>query len=263
MFQFDSPNFGHHCWHSNPFSSRCHSKKTSRRNSFGVDRGFSGTWLRICFRQHRRHHRTDNKQKLPARIVVESSSVVLLEVGKLAWRSSSSSTAALADHASPSHPLPVERNAFMKILTLVLPVNPFTVELTLRFLRLLKPFSHQRPEQQHTIFVRYIINYIVVIYLNNALTNFYMKKQADNSSTCLVPDFVHSIAAQLCQAPQLVAFRQLLLSDPHLQSLLSLKECIANPHSSFVNGILEPLSSLKRSGEEVNIDQEQIEIDQI
>jgi hypothetical protein len=48
-----------------------------------------------------------------------------------------------------------------------------------------------------------------------------------------------------------VAFRQLLLSDPHLQSLLSLKECIANPHSSFVNGILEPLSSLKRSGEEV------------
>lgn len=74
--------------------------------------------------------------------------------------------------------------------------------------------------------------------------------QADNSSTCLVADFVHSIAAQLCQAPQLVAFRQLLLSDPHLQSLLSLKECVANPHSSFVNGILEPLSSLKRSGEE-------------
>lgn len=75
--------------------------------------------------------------------------------------------------------------------------------------------------------------------------------QAENSSTCLVADFVHSIAAQLCQAPQLVAYRQLLLSDPHLQSLLSLKECVANPHSAFVNGILEPLSGLKRSGEEV------------
>jgi len=59
------------------------------------------------------------------------------------------------------------------------------------------------------------------------------------------------MAAQLCQAPQLVAYRQLLLSDPHLQSLLSLKECVANPHSAFVNGILEPLSALKRSGEEV------------
>ena len=79
----------------------------------------------------------------------------------------------------------------------------------------------------------------------------FFKKQADNSSTCLVPDFVHSIAAQLCQAPELVAYRQLLLSDPHLQALLSLKECVANPHSAFVNGILEPLSALKRSGEEV------------
>ena len=75
--------------------------------------------------------------------------------------------------------------------------------------------------------------------------------QAENSSTCLVADFVHSMAAQLCQAPQLVAYRQLLLSDPHLQALLSLNECVANPHSAFVNGILEPLAALKRSGEEV------------
>lgn len=67
-----------------------------------------------------------------------------------------------------------------------------------------------------------------------------------------MPDFVHSLAAQLCQAPQLVAYRQLLLSDPHLQAVLSLKECIANPHVAFVTGILEPLSSLKRAGEEVS-----------
>ena len=59
------------------------------------------------------------------------------------------------------------------------------------------------------------------------------------------------MAAQLCQAPQLVAYRQLLLSDPHLQGLLSLKECIANPHGAFVNGVLEPLAGLKRSGEDV------------
>lgn len=37
--------------------------------------------------------------------------------------------------------------------------------------------------------------------------------QADNNATCLVPEFVHSIAAQLCQAPQLVAYRDLLLRE--------------------------------------------------
>lgn len=37
--------------------------------------------------------------------------------------------------------------------------------------------------------------------------------QADNSATCLVPDFVHSVAAQLCQAPQLAAYRDLLRRD--------------------------------------------------
>ena len=76
--------------------------------------------------------------------------------------------------------------------------------------------------------------------------------QADNSNTCLVADFVHSIAAQLCQAPQLVAYRQLLLSNPQLQGLLSLKECIANPHAAFVTGVLEPLAGIKRAGEDVN-----------
>jgi len=74
--------------------------------------------------------------------------------------------------------------------------------------------------------------------------------QSENSSTCLVADFVHSIAAQLCQAPQLLPFRQLLLSDAHLQGLLTLKSCIANPHQSFVSAILDPLAALKRSGEE-------------
>lgn len=72
--------------------------------------------------------------------------------------------------------------------------------------------------------------------------------QADNNNTCLVPDFIHSVAAQLCQAPQLLAYREYLLSEPHLQSVLSLKECIANPDVAFTRGILEPLANLQRIG---------------
>lgn len=77
--------------------------------------------------------------------------------------------------------------------------------------------------------------------------------QADNNNTCLVPDFIHSVAAQLCQAPQLVAYREYLLSEPHLQSVLSLKECIANPDVAFTRGILEPLASLRRVGKLENV----------
>jgi hypothetical protein len=46
--------------------------------------------------------------------------------------------------------------------------------------------------------------------------------QADNSPTCLVPEFVHSLAAQMSQAPQLTPYYQLVNSDPAIQSLLSL-----------------------------------------
>nr|NVI77184.1 rolling pebbles [Cucujiformia] len=55
-------------------------------------------------------------------------------------------------------------------------------------------------------------------------------------------------AAQFCQAPQLVAYRDHLLSEQHLQSVLSLKECIANPDVALVRGILEPLTNLEKSG---------------
>lgn len=41
--------------------------------------------------------------------------------------------------------------------------------------------------------------------------------QADNNSTCLVPEFVHSVAAQLCQAPQLTVYRQHVLTELNLQ----------------------------------------------
>lgn len=72
--------------------------------------------------------------------------------------------------------------------------------------------------------------------------------QADNNVTCLVPEFVHSLAAQLSQAPQLAAYHEMLLQDPHLQHVLSLMECVQNPSSAFIKGILDPLESLKEQG---------------
>lgn len=72
--------------------------------------------------------------------------------------------------------------------------------------------------------------------------------QADNNSTCLVPDFIHSLAAQLCQAPQLSAYRDYLLGEAHLANVLSERECIADPERAMKMGILEPLISLKKTG---------------
>ncbi|XP_059142219.1 protein TANC2-like isoform X2 [Physella acuta] len=72
--------------------------------------------------------------------------------------------------------------------------------------------------------------------------------QADNNSTCMVADMVSSIAGQLARAPQLTAYRDLLLQEPQLQSLLSIRDCIQNPSLSFLKGILEPLRMLKNAG---------------
>ncbi|XP_021206645.2 protein TANC2 isoform X3 [Bombyx mori] len=72
--------------------------------------------------------------------------------------------------------------------------------------------------------------------------------QADNNSTCLVGELVHSLAAQLCQAPRLQSYREYLLSEPHLLACLSLKECISDPDLAFMRGIIEPLVILRRNG---------------
>ncbi len=72
--------------------------------------------------------------------------------------------------------------------------------------------------------------------------------QADNAPTCLVPEFVHSVAAQMSQAPQLTPYYQLLLSDPGLQNVLSLAGCVSDPGGAFVQGILEPMNALRRLG---------------
>ncbi|XP_012146768.2 zinc-RING finger and ankyrin repeat domain-containing protein rolling pebbles [Megachile rotundata] len=70
--------------------------------------------------------------------------------------------------------------------------------------------------------------------------------QADNNSTCLVPDLIHSLAAQLCQAPQLISYREYLLSEPHIQGSLSQRECTVDPDLALSRGIIEPLCTLKK-----------------
>lgn len=59
-----------------------------------------------------------------------------------------------------------------------------------------------------------------------------------------MPEFVHSIAALLCRAPQLTAFREMLLKESYLQSVLSLRSCVQDPIAAFQRGILEPLANL-------------------
>uniref|UniRef100_A0A663MS08 Protein TANC1 n=1 Tax=Athene cunicularia TaxID=194338 RepID=A0A663MS08_ATHCN len=70
--------------------------------------------------------------------------------------------------------------------------------------------------------------------------------QADNAYTCLVPEFVHNVAALLCRSPQFVAYREQLLREPHLQSMLSLRSCVQDPMASFRRGVLEPLENLHK-----------------
>lgn len=70
--------------------------------------------------------------------------------------------------------------------------------------------------------------------------------QADNTYTCLVPEFVHSVAALLCRAAQLAAYRDVLLREPQLQSVLSLRSCVQDPAAALARGVLEPLALLRR-----------------
>ncbi|XP_055957363.1 protein TANC1 isoform X2 [Patella vulgata] len=76
--------------------------------------------------------------------------------------------------------------------------------------------------------------------------------QADCNITCMVPDFVHSLAAQLTRSPELSAYRELLLQEPSLQQLLTVKECVQNPSAAFIKGILDPLRTLKNNGKIVS-----------
>lgn len=71
---------------------------------------------------------------------------------------------------------------------------------------------------------------------------------AGDSTTCLVPDFVHSIANQLCQCPKLEAYKELVKSDPVIQNYLNISSCIADPSLSLTKGVYQPLQKLRRRG---------------
>ncbi|XP_077419862.1 protein TANC1-like isoform X2 [Vanacampus margaritifer] len=70
--------------------------------------------------------------------------------------------------------------------------------------------------------------------------------QADNTYTCLVPEFVHSVAALLARSPQLTPYRELLIQEPHLQNMLSLRSCVQDPVAAFRKGVLEPMTNLRK-----------------
>lgn len=72
--------------------------------------------------------------------------------------------------------------------------------------------------------------------------------QADNNVTCLVAEFVHSLAAQMTRSPQLKAYKEMLLQEPHLHNMLSLRQCLQDPSKALIKGVLDPLMELRRLG---------------
>ena len=76
--------------------------------------------------------------------------------------------------------------------------------------------------------------------------------QMENEETCAIPQFVHSIAAQMSQSAVLSAYRKLIASDGKLQALLSLGSCLSNPSKVFIQGIVQPLVMLKSQGKVPN-----------
>ncbi|XP_057361516.1 protein TANC1 isoform X3 [Manis pentadactyla] len=92
--------------------------------------------------------------------------------------------------------------------------------------------ENQRPREDA---VKYLASKVVA----------YHYCQADNTYTCLVPEFVHSVAALLCRSHQLAAYRDLLIKEPQLQGMLSLRSCVQDPVAAFKRGVLEPLTNLR------------------
>ena len=66
--------------------------------------------------------------------------------------------------------------------------------------------------------------------------------QADNRPSCLVSEFLHSVAAQLAQAPQIPGYGVQVRGDPRLARLLNPASCAARPATVLARGILAPLS---------------------
>lgn len=69
--------------------------------------------------------------------------------------------------------------------------------------------------------------------------------QVDNSPTCSVPEFVHSLAAQLSQAPSLRPYYNQLMTNYELRTRLTQGYCLARPDQALEEGVLEPLRSVQ------------------
>ena len=69
--------------------------------------------------------------------------------------------------------------------------------------------------------------------------------QLENSPTCAVPEFVHSLAAQLSQAPSLRPYYNMLMTNYELRTKLTLGYCLAKPDVALEEGVLEPLRSVQ------------------
>ena len=72
--------------------------------------------------------------------------------------------------------------------------------------------------------------------------------QADNAVTCQVAEWVHSLAAQLSQAPCLKAYHQLLSTDHQLRAKLSSPACLSDPDTALTQAVLLPLAGLHLAG---------------
>ena len=72
--------------------------------------------------------------------------------------------------------------------------------------------------------------------------------QIDNAVTCKVPELVHSLASQLSQSPRLKAYHQLLSMDHDLRTKLSMPSCISDPDTALTQGVLQPLTMLRKAG---------------
>ena len=72
--------------------------------------------------------------------------------------------------------------------------------------------------------------------------------QLDNAPTCKMAHMVHSLAAQLAQAPCLKAYQQLLSINQDLRTKLSLTNCATDPDTALVWAVLHPLAQLSREG---------------
>ena len=73
--------------------------------------------------------------------------------------------------------------------------------------------------------------------------------QLENSVTCRVGDWVHSLASQLSQAPGLKPYHQLLSMDHQLRQLLSVESCARDPHTALTEGVLQPLTRISQAGQ--------------